>query len=178
MKKNQRLQLWLDSWGGTGTQWPPEYAAFVALFHAGDYYEAHDILEHRWLSCADGSRSFFQALIQLAGAFVHFQKHRLFPDHPTHGRRLAPGARLLDLAVARLVPYGSAHMNLDLLELQSRCARWSGIALERCNPLEVGPPPRLPERDFPFPDLPPEALAAIRGGGEAGPQTAFSPIQS
>jgi predicted metal-dependent hydrolase len=172
MKKNQRLTLWLESWRlDSETDLPPELCAFVALFNEGSYYEAHDVLEHLWLRCTDERRSFLQALIQLAGAFVHFQKHRLHPAHPTHGRRLSPGARLLELATRRMAPYGSRYLNLDVSCLIESCTRWKQLAHDAVNPLEYAPAPRLAGSDVAFPSEPATMRAPrIQFGRDANPQ--------
>lgn len=162
MKKNQRLSQWLDSWSpDPETELPREYCAYISLFNAAAYYEAHDILEHLWLGCTGGNRSFFQALIQLAGAFVHFQKHLMYPHHPTHGRRLAPGSRLLDLACSRFQAFGERHLNLNLSDLQGKCSQWRQEASLARNPLLIGGPPRLEGCDFAFVAVPPGTLAAL-----------------
>ncbi len=145
MKKNAVLEAWLDQWeqgeaqNGQATphhrSYPSEYRAFFFCFNAGMYYEAHDVLEHLWLGCRDSNRSFYQALIQLAGAFVHFQKQALFPTHPTHSRRLAPGRRLLALADARLRQYSGLHMGLDLQAVLQLCDLWSVRAESDPRPL-------------------------------------------
>ena len=146
MKKNKRLTEWLKDWDPTPTHaLPVEYRAFVEEFNRGAYYEAHDVLEHLWLRTSDDNRSFYQALIQLAGAFVHFQKHALFPSHPTHSRRLAPGRRLLALAMERLKGYPKIHLCLNLEETIALCLLWSARALDNCgqSPLKKHSPPRL-----------------------------------
>ena len=152
MKKNERLETWLTEWDvKKDSLLPREYRAFFHCFNAGDFYEAHDVLEHLWLQCGDENRSFYQALIQFAGAFVHLQKHALYPEHPTHGRRLCPGARLFALADARLAAYPAVHLNLNLLEVRGLCALWSQRALrvgtdtERTleSPLTAFDPPQL-----------------------------------
>jgi hypothetical protein len=130
MKKNERLQTWLDQWEPAADfALPKEYSAYFELFNAGDYYEAHDVLEHLWLQCVDCNRSFYQALIQFAGAFVHLQKHVQFPGHPTHSRRLAPAARLFALSDMRLAQYPEFHLHLDVTEVRRLCGLWSRYAL-------------------------------------------------
>jgi len=126
MKKNERLEAWLTHWeSGSHSNFPKEYTAYFYCFNQGDYYEAHDVLEHLWLRCEDNNRSFYQALIQFAGAFVHLQKHAQFPEHPTHGKRLPPAMRLFALANARLAPYPAIHLALDLIQIRSLCSLWS-----------------------------------------------------
>jgi hypothetical protein len=144
MKKNARLEAWMTEWDpDPGADLPREYRAFFFLFNGSQYYEAHDLLEALWLRCADEQRSFYQGLIQLAGAFVHFEKHARFPEHPVHGRRLAPGARLLDLAAARVGVYGPVYMQVDVLAVLQICAVWKVRAVEGGSPLQIHEPPSL-----------------------------------
>lgn len=143
MKKNDTLEAWLHAWDATPqSPVPREYRAYFHCFNLGQYYEAHDVLEHLWLRCTDSNRSFYQALIQLAGAFVHFKKHATFPTHPTHSRRLPPGQRLLDLASTRLLPYGKTHLGLNVEALLELCALWKERAAQS-SPLRVYPSPVL-----------------------------------
>lgn len=146
MKKNDRLEAWLEAWDQQSeSRFPREYRAFFVLFNQGDYYESHDVLEHLWLRCTDSNRSFFQALIQLAGAFVHFKKHASFPLHPTHSRRLPPGCRLLDLASVRLRAFPQLHLGIATAEILEICELWKNRALSGSNPLTDYPPPKLCE---------------------------------
>lgn len=144
MKKNDRLEAWLAAWDPEpSSQLPAEYRAFFFCFNQGEYYQAHDVLEHLWLQCLDDNRQFFQGLIQFAGAFVHLQKHHLFPGHPTHSRRLAPAGRLFALAAKRLGPYGPVHLALNVAHLLETGALWSGMATGGQNPLGQHPAPTL-----------------------------------
>ena len=113
-KKAERMEGFVRSLGGDGTAFDPCYVGYFSCFNAGDYYEAHDVLEHLWLKGRDENYAFFKGLIQLAGAFVHLKKQRARPDHPTDGRRLYPAVRLFRLAAANLAPYGPVHWGLDL----------------------------------------------------------------
>ena len=80
----------------------PCYVEYFRLFNAQEYYEAHDILEHIWLG-SDGERyTFYKALIQFAGGFVHLQHHHREPLHRIHGKRLRPAARLFRRSVELL----------------------------------------------------------------------------
>ena len=145
MKKNARLEAWMTAWDpDPSSDLPREYRAFFELFNGRQYYEAHDVLEALWLGCADENRSFYQGLIQLAGAFVHFDKHACFPEHPVHRRRLAPGCRLLDMAAARIGPYGPVHMQIDVVAVLEVCAVWRDRALGGgVSPLQVHEPPSI-----------------------------------
>ncbi len=144
MKKNERMEAWLGDWDADPcSPLPAEYRAFFVCFNRGEYYEAHDVLEHLWLQCHDSNRSFYQGLIQFAGAFVHLQKHCLFPGHPTHSRRLGPAQRLFALAAARLSAYPELHLALDLGHILAIGAHWSALAAEAASPLAVHPAPLL-----------------------------------
>lgn len=115
MKKFDRMEAFVDSLhtnesGGLH----PCYAGYFLCFNRGDYYEAHDVLEHLWLQCGDENEAFYKGLIQFAGAFVHLRKQYLRPEHPKDGRRLAPASRLFDLAASNLEPYSPTHMQLDV----------------------------------------------------------------
>lgn len=148
MKKNVLLEAWLEKWeadqpAGTQQSLPREYRAYFDCFNQTQYYEAHDVLEHLWLRCHDSNRSFYQGLIQFAGAFVHFQKQARFPEHPTHSRRLAPGRRLLALAACRLREYPLRHEALNLGHLLELCELWQVRSSAHERPLCAFPPPIL-----------------------------------
>lgn len=137
----------------------PRYAGFFACFHAGDYYEAHDVLENLWLSCDDANRGFYQGLIQLAGAFVHLRKHHQFPAHPKHHFRLRPAARLFLMARARLQSFPARHFGLETTGVAASCLAWHEIIADSdftVNPWSPGHLPRLPvdlatgNSDFPI----------------------------
>jgi hypothetical protein len=133
MSKHDRIAAFVETLeSATGTHHHPCYAGYFECFNAGNYYEAHDVLEHLWLDCRDANRLFYQGLIQLAGAFVHLKKQRERPWHPTDGCRLRPAARLFLLAEKNLMPYAPIQLDLDIeatlglcRELRARIARSS-----------------------------------------------------
>jgi hypothetical protein len=94
----------------------PHLAGYFECFNSGCYYEAHDVLEDLWLRQGKShpDYAFHKGLIQLAGGFVHLRLQYLYPDHPKHGCRLAPGRRLLLLAAENLRPYTPRHLGLDV----------------------------------------------------------------
>ncbi len=49
----------------------PDLQAGVALFNAGDYFQAHERLEAEWLRAPRVERFFLQALIHMAVAWHH-----------------------------------------------------------------------------------------------------------
>ena len=116
-RKAERMDAFVRSLGLEGEGFDPCYLAYFGCFNAGEYYEAHDVLEHLWLRERDANYAFYKGLIQLAGAFVHLKKQRARPDHPTDGRRLHPAVRLFRLAEQNLAPYRPRHLGLDLPEV-------------------------------------------------------------
>lgn len=115
MKKFDRMESFVSSLHtGESGGLHPCYAGYFVCFNRGEYYEAHDVLEHLWLQCEDANDLFYKGLIQLAGGFVHLRKHYLRPGHPKDGRRLAPAARLFDLATANLSPFAPHHLHLEV----------------------------------------------------------------
>lgn len=115
MKKFDRVEAFVGSLpGGAAGGLHPCYAGYFTCFNRGEYYEAHDVLEHLWLRCEGADEPFYKGLIQLAGGFVHLRKHFEHPGHPKHGRRLAPASRLFDLAAGNLAPFAPRHLRLDV----------------------------------------------------------------
>jgi len=101
----------------------PCYRGFFRCWNEQRYYEAHDVLEHLWLSTKSEDWSYFKGLIQAAGGFVHLQKHFEHPEHPKHGRRLGPAVRLFALAERNLEPFGATRHGFDVDGLRALMAR-------------------------------------------------------
>lgn len=55
----------------------PRYLAGVALFNAGDYFEAHEVWEDLWAQSHGAARKFYQGLIQAAVGLCHFHNGNL-----------------------------------------------------------------------------------------------------
>lgn len=128
MKKSERISSFISLLGtDPAFALDPAYQGYFKCFNAGQYYEAHDVLEHLWLENgkADVNHAFFKGLIQVAGAFVHMQKQFLRPEHPKDGRRLRPATRLFDLGIQNIEPYGPVHWRLDVAALCQMCRRIS-----------------------------------------------------
>jgi predicted metal-dependent hydrolase len=147
MSKHGRVSAFLETLESrTATDFHPCYAGYFECFNAGDYYEAHDVLEHLWLDCRDADRSFYQGLIQIAGAFVHLKKQHARPWHPTDGQRLGPAVRLFCLGERRLAEFGPRHLGLDVEGVLGLCREWRGAVEEsdfRTNPWRPDTAPRL-----------------------------------
>lgn len=150
MKKHTRVEIMLQTLpsgaSGACATLDPCYLGWFACFNAGDYYEAHDVLEHLWLRTQDENHAFFKGLIQLAGAFVHLRKHHERPLHAKDGMRLRPAARLFGLASRNLAPYGPVHLRLDVVSVCELCEEYTrGILASgySCNPWRPSEPPRI-----------------------------------
>lgn len=71
------------------------FLAGIDLFHAGEYYAAHEEWEALWMRLDEGAeRQAAQSLIQLAGAHIHRLKNR-----PREARKLFLNARGMFLTV-------------------------------------------------------------------------------
>ncbi len=133
--------------GEASLGWPPCYEGYFRLFNAGEYYPAHDVLEHIWLEAGPPLDSFYKGLIQLAGAFVHLRLHREAPHHRVHGRRLGPAARLLRRSRELLRPYEPVFEGLDVAAVRE-LARQTLVAMgdppHPVNPWQASTRPCLP----------------------------------
>lgn len=90
------------------------YLGYFVLFNQQKFFEAHEVLEHLWLPARrTGNGDFYKGLIQLTGAFVHLQKHRL-----------RPAAALFRLALANLEKYPSPHERLNLAAVRLLISGW------------------------------------------------------
>lgn len=88
-------------------------------FNSKKFYEAHESWESIWHTCEGAEKKYYQALILLAGAGVHFQK-----------KRFNPAQRLLALASIRLADsqeYISKHFDKSLLVEVHRHMTKAGI---------------------------------------------------
>jgi predicted metal-dependent hydrolase len=80
----------------------PRYLSYFECFNRQRFFEAHEVLEALWLPQRQGPNgSFYKGLIQLAGAFVHWQKHRP-----------GPAAALFKRAQTHLRQYPATHEGL------------------------------------------------------------------
>ena len=119
-----------------GGDFDAHYLAYFGCFNRQLFFEAHDVLEHLWLAERKGPNDlFYKGLIQLAGAFVHFQKNRL-----------QPAFALLKLAQANLSQYPPFHEGLENGQVREMIGAWldgRGHAGQSQNPLSGGNNPKL-----------------------------------
>jgi predicted metal-dependent hydrolase len=99
-------------------RWKAAYVEYFRLFNATEYYAAHDVLEHLWLETSGPLHSYYKALIQLAGGFVHLRLHHEQPHHHTHGRRLRPATRLLRRSAELLAGFPDHHEGISVADLR------------------------------------------------------------
>lgn len=125
MSKHERIAAFVESLDASREgEFHPCYAGYFECFNAGDYYEAHDVLEHLWLGCRDANFRYYKGLIQIAGAFVHLKKQHARPLHPTDGRRLFPAVRLFDLGISNISSFRPFHLGLDVDVVCAMCSDW------------------------------------------------------
>jgi len=133
-KKSAKIAALID--GCRGQELAPHYLGYFECFNRGLFYEAHDVLEELWLADRHGPNgAFYKGLIQLAGAFVHLQKHRL-----------RPAAALFKLARANLGQYSAIHQHLDLPTVLGSIDDWLARLESKdfaVNPLTGSNAPRL-----------------------------------
>ena len=91
------------------------YLAYFDCFNRQLFFEAHEVLEELWLARRRLPEAlFYQALIQLAGAFVHIQK-----------KRPGPALALFNLAGRNFREYPRYYESLDLDTVRELIHRWS-----------------------------------------------------
>lgn len=112
--------------------WPAAYLAFFEEFNAGRFFEAHEVLEGLWLRVRGAPEArFYQALIQVAAAFVHRARERE-----------VPADNLLRLAADKLREYPGSYLGLDTVALRAQVAVWRrGVTLPA--PVRPGRRPRV-----------------------------------
>ncbi|MDK2972592.1 MAG: uncharacterized protein PWP23_2347 [Candidatus Sumerlaeota bacterium] len=53
---------------------PSEYLRYFDLFNAGEYFEAHEVLEDLWVVEVGPVRNYYKGLIMVAVAILHWQR--------------------------------------------------------------------------------------------------------
>ena len=103
------------------------YERGLELFDAGDFFDAHEVLEDVWRAAPAEEKRFLQGLIQLAVGLHH------------HSRGNLAGARsLLARGNRNLSGYPEGHGGINLPRLRSRVAEWVR-ALEDNGPTPAAP---------------------------------------
>ncbi len=87
-------------------QYPALYLEGLRLFNEEDFFESHEVLEELWTDTLDERRKFYQGLIQVAVALLHFGNGNL------------GGARkLYTTSTAYLAAYTPHYEGLDVARL-------------------------------------------------------------
>jgi len=120
--------------------WDPRYWGFFKTFNEGRFYEAHDVLEDLWLECRQTRLdTFYKAMIQLAGAFVHIGKSKP-----------RPAVALLDLSQGYLKPFGDDCEGLQLGPIHAMIDQWRRkIAANMDTLSHIWPPETMPQLQMP-----------------------------
>ncbi len=83
-----------------------EFHEAIEQFNDGYYFESHETLEDLWMVTPLPERDLFQAIIQLAAAFVHYARGEY------------PGIiKLLDAAADKLRPFVPGRLEIDVAAL-------------------------------------------------------------
>jgi predicted metal-dependent hydrolase len=99
-----------------------EFYEAVEQFNRGWYFESHETLEDLWMVTPWPARQFFQGVIQLAAAFVHFAR-----------REYAGIFKLLDAASEKLGAFPNGQFGVDTQSLLE------GVATTRRELEALGP---------------------------------------
>jgi len=90
------------------------YLSYFECFNRQRFFEAHEVLEALWLPQRDSPNGpFYKGLIQLAGAFVHWQKNRP-----------GPAVALFKLAQSHLRKYPESHEGLSVKNVLVMTDEW------------------------------------------------------
>jgi pimeloyl-ACP methyl ester carboxylesterase len=125
----------------------------IAEFNSGRYFEAHEILEEIWLPSPPPLRDFYQGVIQVAAALVHFQRNE------------RPGTEgLLRRGLARLGPFLPDFMGVETGRLVEDMRRFQRALAD----LKDEPLDRMDARLLPKIELRPRPTSgrlSVRGVG-------------
>lgn len=89
------------------------YQRGLELFNAGEFFDAHEVLEDVWRAAPAEEKKFLQGLIQLAVGLHHYSRGNL------------AGARsLLARGNRNLSAYPEHHRGIDLALLRARVEQW------------------------------------------------------
>jgi hypothetical protein len=107
---------------------------WMALFNAGHYFEAHEVLEAPWLAAEEPVKTFLKGLIHAAVSLHHYQRGN------THGARTKHRS-----CVRYLDPYQPQWGGLDIASL----LRGLEVFLAPLQALPRGEPPPPPAAPWP-----------------------------
>lgn len=109
---------------------PPGVLEGIRLFNAGEYYDAHEVIEHEWHAETRPIRRLYQGILQIGVGFLHARRGN-------HTGALL----LLDDGIEKTCEFAPACLGIDT----GRLAAESQVALEMIRDLG---PDRLDQFDF------------------------------
>lgn len=81
---------------------------WAELFNAGEYFEAHEVLEARWMHAREPEKTLLKGLIQAAVALCHYQRGN------------GHGARVKSASALRYLEGDDSAFGFDLRDFRSR----------------------------------------------------------
>lgn len=118
---------------------------WVRLFNAGEYFEAHEVLEHPWLRAEEPEKTFLKGLIHAAVALYQYRRGN------GHGARVKYASCLRYLSA-----FHPRHGGIEVTELTARMEAFFTPLLGQppgtAPPPPNGPWPRARLSDAPDPD--------------------------
>jgi hypothetical protein len=108
--------------GGNVRELPEEVRRGVELFNAGEFFEAHEVIEELWVRTEKGPlKLFYQGLIQAAVAMSH------------HARgRVGPALTMISRARPKLIDFSPTWCGLDVAGLLRSLDRCEELFLDPC----------------------------------------------
>jgi uncharacterized protein len=103
-------------------------ARWVLLFNQGEYFEAHEVLEHPWLRAGEPERTFLKGLIHAAVALHHYRRGN------GHGARVKYGS-----CVRYLSAYHAGFRGVQVEDLVRQMDRFFADLIAQ--PAGAAPPP-------------------------------------
>lgn len=85
----------------------------LRLYHAGEFFAAHEAWESLWLGAQEPEKTFLQGLIQVTAAFHHLQRNRPLGT-----------VRLLQAALGRLERYPASFGSISVALLCGDICTW------------------------------------------------------
>jgi predicted metal-dependent hydrolase len=104
----------------------------LRLYHAGEFFAAHEAWESVWLLAPEPEKMFLQGLIQVTAAFHHLQRNNPLGT-----------ARLLRAALGRLERYPACFGGISVNLLRNDIREWlqaleTGAPAPQCGPARIG----------------------------------------
>jgi uncharacterized protein len=100
----------------------------LRLYHAGEFFAAHEAWESVWLRAQEPQKKFLQGLIQVTAAFHHLQRHN------PQGTAL-----LLQAALGRFEGYPACFEGVSVALLCSDIREWLEALQAGAQELQPGP---------------------------------------